>query len=188
MQVWDVVLRCTDGPRKRPPHSVVRFLVIHRIGESVGGDAVSIAASFRDNSKDNGPGSYTGYRMPYHFIVKPDGSVEQAVPLEDVAPHVKLYNNESIGIGIIGDFRAKPPTDEQVWSAAELCAMLREWYPGVRITGHTELGAKATSDPEKQCPGNQFPLAHMKLLTTQIARGKRERMLRYAGISLTRPT
>ena len=40
---------------------------------------------------------YIGYKFPYHFVVTPEGTVYQTLPLDVVAPHAKGYNTRSFG-------------------------------------------------------------------------------------------
>lgn len=113
-----------------------------------------------------------------HFYVDRDGSVQQWVPLERVAHHVRGHNAYSVGIELINQGRypdwlhttsqdqVEPFADAQVDSLIFLLRFLREGLPSLRlITGHEQLDqtrVPATDDPErtvlrKRDPGPGFP-------------------------------
>jgi len=116
---------------------------------------------------------YTGGRMGYHFVIRDDGEVEQALQLDKVAVHAGRYNGESVGIVVVGDFRFNPPTGPQMDALVELCVSLcRELHiaPQSGIFGHTELPG-ASSDPYKVCPGKLLRINYLINVVTEKLHG-----------------
>lgn len=90
----------------------------------------------------------------YHFVVHPDGTVEEGRPVEQIGAHCKGHNSNSIGVVYIGGTAAdgKTPkdtrTDAQNASLLKLLQELMTRYriPSSRIYGHREF------EPKKACP------------------------------------
>jgi hypothetical protein len=101
------------------------------------------------------------YHVAYHYLILPDGTVQNGRPERCEGAHARGYNSY-LGISIIGDFSSrdnpKPkdapekPTAKQLRALVELCRMLRQKYniPLQHIVRHSDI---ASTD----CPGDQFP-------------------------------
>lgn len=98
----------------------------------------------------------------YHFLIgngngMVDGKVEATFRWEDqsAGAHagVSEYNEEGIGICLVGNFEQKPPTAAQLRAIEQLVATLRRQYriPAKNVVGHGDV--KST-----RCPGKLFPL------------------------------
>ncbi len=113
-----------------------------------------------------------------HFYIDRDGSVEQWVPLERVAHHVRGHNADTIGIELVHRGRwpdwfdsghqdwNDPYPDEQITALIGLLQKLESTLPNLgRIAGHDELDTDmipASNDPavmihRKLDPGPTFP-------------------------------
>ena len=113
-----------------------------------------------------------------HFYIDRDGTVEQWVPLERVAHHVRGHNANSIGIELVHrgrwpdwfDSRHQdwndPYPDQQITALIDLLKKLVSTLPNLKhIAGHDELDTDmipAGDDPErlirrKLDPGPTFP-------------------------------
>ena len=113
-----------------------------------------------------------------HFYIDRDGSVEQWVPLERVAHHVRGHNQRSVGIELVNRGRWPKwldsgnqvwPEDysaEQIEALAVLLQTLQSRLPGLRyVAGHDDLDTgmvDASDDPaikvrRKVDPGPLFP-------------------------------
>jgi hypothetical protein len=152
---------CDDGKTRDRDLTKVDKVVVHQIGESLGKTGAQIAASFRDTSKF-AAGSYTGGEMPYSFVIRTNGIIDQCLRLTDTGPHAKRWNSSSVSIALIGDFNKHEPTNEQVCSLIELCVPLYAY--GMSIHGHTELPG-SSSDPAKRCPGK---LLDMDVIRSEV--------------------
>jgi len=109
----------------------------------------------------------------YHYVIRRDGSVEKGRPEAKIGAHAKGYNAHSIGICYEGGLRPPDPTfcpstkvegenkqrdskkkyvaadtrtPEQKEAILKLLRELMERYPGCKVVGHRDLGAK------KSCP------------------------------------
>jgi hypothetical protein len=101
------------------------------------------------------------YHVAYHYLITPDGTVQNGRPERCEGAHARGYNSY-LGISIIGDFssrdNSKPkdtpekPSAKQLKALAELCRMLRQKYniPLQHVVRHSDI---ASTD----CPGDQFP-------------------------------
>lgn len=113
-----------------------------------------------------------------HYYVDRDGSVQQWVPLERTAHHVRGYNGRSLGIELVNRGRfpdwlhsrrqtmEEPYPQTQVTALIRLLRHLRSVLPGLRwIAGHEDLDTgrvPATDNPavqvfRKRDPGPRFP-------------------------------
>ena len=144
--------------------------VLHRIhmGDPDNDNAESIALAF----------DKLGQRMPYTFIVpsaQPSSDlviVEQACPLWAKTGHALAWNDRSVGIGVVGDFRKTKPTVKQKAAILWLCLRLQDvCTPHLKlrrgtntdflVTVHGAL-TTGTRDPQKliggkeECPGPLF--------------------------------
>jgi N-acetylmuramoyl-L-alanine amidase len=115
-----------------------------------------------------------------HFYIDRDGSIEQWVPLDRIAHHVRGFNAESIGIELVNLGRyphwyqsghqqvTDPYPDQQIDALASLLNHLVAQLPGLEgVTGHEDLDTAqlaAEDDPgvmisRKVDPGPLFPWA-----------------------------
>ncbi len=105
----------------------------------------------------------TGGSMPYPLLVDAAGTVTQTVPLWRVTPHARTYNATTVGVGVIGDFRARPTTPPQYAALVLVCAsVLAELgLSADGLHGHDELSG-GSADPNKECPGRHLPMARLR--------------------------
>jgi N-acetylmuramoyl-L-alanine amidase len=102
------------------------------------------------------------YHVGYHYIILPDGTVQQGRPEHCHGAHAEGYNS-FIGICLVGNFsstanpsgQAGPaqPTPAQLQALVDLCRQLREKYgfPVNRILRHSDVSQTT------ECPGDRFP-------------------------------
>ncbi|MCA9075136.1 MAG: N-acetylmuramoyl-L-alanine amidase [Planctomycetaceae bacterium] len=98
----------------------------------------------------------------YHFVIgngqgMEDGAVEPTFrwrgQLEGAHAGVSRYNEQGVGVCLVGDFDQHPPTKAQLASLKLLIAWLTQEY-GIsfsQVKGHGQLKATA-------CPGKFFPM------------------------------
>lgn len=184
LNVRNLIRQAFDGRRRERPLEVLTTAAWHRLSfaedeptqdwpdvqpvpdEQL--DGLVVAARFADARRRvyttpagaeawyGRSGAYTGGETPYHLLVCTDGSVDQLVELGDTAIHARRWNAEAIGVAVAGDFRRRPLTAPQRDTCVTLAALFHAW--GLLQKGHTELGAGATSDPDKVCPGAYFSM------------------------------
>jgi N-acetylmuramoyl-L-alanine amidase len=111
------------------------------------------------------------YHVAYHYLVLPDGTVQQGRPERCEGAHAPGYNSY-LGISVAGDFSRVDnrrgskgparPTAEQVKSLIQLCRTLRHRYniPLQHILRHSDVAPT-------ECPGDSFPFRY---LVSQVAR------------------
>lgn len=172
IEIVDRIKELSDGKRLKLSGEHVDTIVIHRVGlnlktgKHLGTTALEVGRAFIDDPE---VAKWTGGEQPYHFYIDPDGTISQALALVDTGRHSRAFNSRAIAIAVICDARVEPPTDEQFDAAVRLstCVAYHMGIKAGRIRGHTELGARATSDPMKQCPGAKF---NMKKLRGRVER------------------
>jgi hypothetical protein len=122
------------------PAEVIRFFATHPIGQKA-----------------------TGGKMPYPLLVDPSGVITQCLPLGVVSMHARKFNQRSIGVALVGDFRTRAPSAAQrqtlVWLGAHLLHRLQ--LPVEAVCGHDGLDGGST-DPDKECPGRYLPMASLR--------------------------
>lgn len=99
-----------------------------------------------------------GWKNPgYHYVVFPDGKVEQLLPESEVSNGVQGYNSTSINIAYVGGINNKGRaidnrTDLQKAALLGLLEGLKLRYPNAHIMGHRDIWGKDSSKWRKQCP------------------------------------
>lgn len=170
-RVEDWIARCSSYVAAEPaPASLEQCtrLVIHRTRK--GANAEEIASVFAQHP-ELGPAS--GYQMPYTFVVGRGGDIQQALCVTDQEPHAKAWGVVGIGIGVVGDFRSGPPSNQQWHSLLVLCHVFSGWLGGAQaIRGHDELPG-STRDPSQRCPG---PMLDMDRLRAQVTAADQARV------------
>lgn len=91
-------------------------------------------------------------KIGYHFVIRRNGEIENGRPLHEPGAHVEGYNEESVGVCLVGgvDKTLVPVdnfTEEQMVTLASLVEGLLDVFPGARVVGHRDFpGVK------KACP------------------------------------
>jgi len=99
-----------------------------------------------------------GWKSPgYHYVVFPDGKIEQMLDESKVSNGVKNYNSTSINIAYVGgvDSKLKPldnRTEAQKASLITLLSELKTRYPSAHIMGHRDIWGKDPKKWQKWCP------------------------------------
>lgn len=97
-----------------------------------------------------------------HFYIDRDGSIEQWVPLNRVAHHVRGFNPQSVGIELVNNGRypdwfhcgqqlmTEPYPDRQITALADLLNHLTALLPGLsKITAHEDLDTRLLPSEDK---------------------------------------
>lgn len=86
-----------------------------------------------------------GWDSPgYHYLVSPDGKVDELLPPQFISNGVIGYNFNSINIAYIGGvdyygYALDNRTDLQRQSLRELLVTLKKQFPKAKIVGHRDL-------------------------------------------------
>ncbi len=106
------------------------------------------------------------YHIGYHYIIFPDGTVQQGRPEHCQGAHAVGHNSD-LGICLIGDFSTTDnptgeqgllePTEAQMRALVDLCQRLRARYK-IPI-GHVQRHRDVSSGTE--CPGDRFPFQEL---------------------------
>ena len=182
LYVTNKICECDDGKPRSRKFETVDKLIVHRIGESLGSTGAQIAEAFRDTSRW-AAGSYTGGQMPYHFVIRECGTVDQCLTLGDHAPHARRWNASGLAVAVIGDFRSIAPTPEQ-WDALKSFCGLWTLY-GLKVYGHDELPG-GSKDPSKACPGKMLNMNSLRIEAAAVAAELARDAIRLAGVSFQR--
>ncbi|MEM9445626.1 MAG: LysM peptidoglycan-binding domain-containing protein [Verrucomicrobiota bacterium] len=138
-----------------------KYIVAHHSGTPVGSGAI-FDAYHRSRGMENG--------LAYHFVIgngsdSGDGQIEisERWRKQIHGGHVKSnwYNQNSIGICLVGNFQKKKPSRNQVASFIELTNYLRSDLLGgkPKLMLHREIKNERTI-----CPGKYFPAQAMHKL------------------------
>ncbi len=99
-----------------------------------------------------------GWKSPgYHYVVFPDGKIEQMLDESKVSNGVRGYNSTSINVAYVGgvDSKLKPidnRTDAQKASLVTMLTELKSRYPDAHIMGHRDVWGKDPKKWQKWCP------------------------------------
>ena len=109
------------------------FLIILHHTASMSGDVYSI---HQDHLKRNWAG------IGYHYLILPNGTIQEGRPIKYVGSHCAGNNTSSIGIALLGDFTKVQPTKEQLGAAKYLIEKLKKEVPSIyRVLNHNDLYA-----------------------------------------------
>jgi hypothetical protein len=143
---------CDDGAHRQVSRSKRRAIAVHRFGVAGVHDASGVAHFFRFSP------DWTRGQMPYTFVIAPDGTTEQALPIDEHGPHAAAWNQAALGVACLGDFRSSAPLPVQWAACADLVAALVFWLgPECLVRGHDELPG-GSADATKECPGKLWPM------------------------------
>ncbi len=158
----NVISQCDDGKhRTRTPLLDIDTIAVHRIGKSIGEDAITICRRFIDDPE---VAKYTGGEVPYGWIIgaDPTETIWQCLPISEVGAHARRWNKQAIGVACIGDFRKHVMPSHQYAQLIKLLACLQFGFPrDLKIKGHDELPG-ASADPRKKCPGDLLPMQEVR--------------------------
>lgn len=99
-----------------------------------------------------------GWKSPgYHYVVFPDGKIEQMLDESKVSNGVRGYNSTSINVSYVGgvDSKLKPidnRTEAQKASLIKILTELKSRYPEAKIMGHRDVWGKDPKKWQKWCP------------------------------------
>lgn len=135
-----------------------KHIVIHHTAT----DAGSVASIHRAHLQRVDAAGNPWRGIGYHFLIgngngMVDGKVEATFRWDDQSAGAHAgdvtYNEQGIGICLVGNFEEKPPTAAQLRAVEQLVATLRRDYriPAKNVVGHGDV--KST-----RCPGKLFPL------------------------------
>ena len=128
----------------RRPLEAIRYLVIHHTGPGTTPQTHSSTLARSQMEARGWPA------INYHFLVYPN-QVRYVGPLDTSRPHVHGYNDQAVGIALVGDFDQGPPSTSTVALTARLCRVLeRKLGRKLARRGHRDL----TLAGETTCPGN----------------------------------
>ncbi len=84
----------------------------------------------------------------------------------EVGAHCLGFNDNSIGICMVGNFDAEPPCEQQLAQLKKLCRGLMDIY-GIKqdnVLGHWETFEKRGVPVEKSCPGIRFSMPAFRIV------------------------
>jgi N-acetylmuramoyl-L-alanine amidase len=121
----------------------IKYIILHCTATLQNASVESIQRYWKEVMKWKDPG--------YHFIIKPNGSLQNLQPIEKPSNGVAGYNANSIHISYIGgiDREGKPVdnrTDSQRKAMYELVKALKRQFPEAEVKGHNDFTDK------KACP------------------------------------
>lgn len=99
-----------------------------------------------------------GWKNPgYHFVVFPDGKIEQLLDIQKVSNGVQGYNSTSINVAYVGgiDSKLKPIDNRTLAQKRALDVLLlsiKMTYPKAHIMGHRDIWGKDSKKWKKWCP------------------------------------
>jgi len=105
----------------------------------------------------------------YHYVIDKKGNIQLGRMETTSGAHSVGWNNNSIGICLVGHFDYEIPTDEQLIPASSLATNLCQRYgiTSLRVISHKQSNIKRCGKPLKTCPGNNFPMNYLTSLVSK---------------------
>jgi N-acetyl-anhydromuramyl-L-alanine amidase AmpD len=95
-----------------------------------------------------------------HVIVDKDGTIVQMMPFDAVAFHCPGFNNQSIGVEVVGEEESGVP-NVQLHRLVSVLRLLVAKYPDAKLVPHSDVSIRLAGT---SCPGSDFPFAEVKNL------------------------
>jgi hypothetical protein len=138
-------------------------IVIHHTAADHGSVESIHEAHLKRKDKNGNPWQGIGY----HFVIgngggMPDGEIEPTFrwrqQIQGAHAGSAEYNEQGIGIALIGNFDEGPPSASQVAAVKQLVGALKFRYHilSSKVIGHSDI--KAT-----ECPGKHFPMEEVRV-------------------------
>ncbi len=104
------------------------------------------------------------YHIGYHYVVLPDGTIQQGRPEWMPGAHTAGHNN-TIGICLVGNFERRRPSRAQLQVTIKLVARLMKKYHFTvnEVYGHRDLAATA-------CPGRHVDVKAIARQAAKLAK------------------
>jgi len=148
IDIQDVTKKLSrDGLYKiRPLSQITDITIHHTAGPS--GQTTSSIADYHVNAK-GWPG------IGYHYVINPDGTIEQTNALESISYHNGYNNANAVGIALKGNFELYSPPAAQISALHKLIKHIKRKAPAVKnLVRHKDYPGASTA-----CPGKLFPFA-----------------------------
>ena len=145
-------------------------IIVHHaaLPANLQGHAVDVETIDRIHEQRGYGAFYWGrvYHVGYHYIILPDGTIQQGRPEHCRGAHASGYDS-FLGVCLIGNFSSnsnpdgeralKEPTEAQMQALTTLLKRLRESHdiPLDRIRRHSDV------NPHTECPGDRFSLQRL---------------------------
>lgn len=126
----------------------VKYIVLHRTESNALRPTVRVLQEEQRNASS-------------HVLVDKDGTIVQLVPFNLAAWHCRNYNDQSIGVEVVGE-SGTPLPDIQLKRLVELLRALHARYPSAELVRHRDL-ARGRTD----CPGKDFPFDQVRELSLE---------------------
>ncbi|MBU0489988.1 MAG: N-acetylmuramoyl-L-alanine amidase [Bacteroidetes bacterium] len=137
------------GAYLKRPLSKIKYIVVHH--SAIDGYGAT------DYAKWHIARGWPG--IGYHYVIDPDGKVNQTNSLDTVSNHVKNTNTASIGISLSGNLSKHPPTAAQMDSLVKLIKKIKKEVGNqLLVKGHGEL-------QPTECPGKMTDMNKIRSLT-----------------------
>lgn len=182
MDVDVIIDQAYDGIPQRREIGAISGIMVHRVGVDlktgavIGYDAPSIVDAFIGKVPQwKSVAAATGGQNAYTFYIggdlgpkKFEGKIWQALPFDEVGHHARRFSVPYMGVALIGDFRAKPPSKIQWLRAVDLisdiCMLLD--LDVAEVVGHGDVkgahgGEKAPGQPFA-CPGGFLSMGELR--------------------------
>ena len=89
-----------------------------------------------------------GWSNPgYHFLIEPNGKINNLQPIEKPSNGVRGYNSHSIHVSYIGGKDVDDRTHEQKESIRAVVRVMKSMFPDAKILGHRDFPNVAKSCP-----------------------------------------
>ena len=165
MSVTIIPTSLSFGTLRAISPAAVKYLVVHTEGAPRNRDGS--AASMHAYHQKRG---WSG--IGYHFVIRQNGRVERARPLNRQGAHVQGANHMALGICCSGNGDLADFTAEQKRSLVGLIHHLRSEFPVTEVVGHRplvdKLIAAGTLDRRfrtgKTCPGTRVSMQELQEL------------------------
>lgn len=116
-----------------------------------------------DDIKNLHVNKYKWDDIGYHFVIDKNGEILRGRNVEKIGAHVYNFNENSIGICLIGNFDIENPGNLQLNSLLNLIKELKIKYNVEKILGHREF-----PNAIKTCPGINIDLDKIRKLSQII--------------------
>jgi hypothetical protein len=166
---------CRDRRRRLLSIEDIRVIAVHRLHLRRLGiadrdlDGPTMCRLFQTNDELH---RVTRGENPYAVLGRTGGLLDQCTPLLEMGAHASVWNDDAIGVAVVGDWRTETPPPA-TWHSVKLLVAALSVAFDARVMGHDELSG-GSRDRRKECPGDLWPMDSFRSDISDTIRANRE--------------
>lgn len=140
-------------------------ITVHHSATALNHTPLNFARYHTGSASKRLPANRRGKGWPaigYHFVITPDGTVNQCLPMAAWSNHNGYNNGHALGVCLVGNFEEHDPTAWQMAALDELIDYLKIKLPRIKnLMGHREYPVRQ-NEFRTLCPGKFLSIVPLR--------------------------